>query len=109
MIKNAGSIEEKLDGKTLTVILRGEIDHHNALRLRTSIDKLITEKQPLKLVLELGSIDFMDSSGLGLIMGRYRKIQELGGELVIRNPNEAVLKICRLAGLGRLVKIEAKA
>lgn len=109
MIKNAGSIEEKLEGRTLTVILRGEIDHHNALRLRTSIDKLITEKQPLKLVLELGSIDFMDSSGLGLIMGRYRKIQELGGELVIRNPNEAVLKICRLAGLGRLVKIEAKA
>jgi len=51
----------------------------------------------------------MDSSGLGLIMGRYKKISELGGELVIRNPNEAVLKICRLAGLGRLIKIETKA
>ncbi len=109
MIKNAGSIEEKLDGKTLTIILRGEIDHHNALKLRTSIDNLIIEKQPLKLVLDLASIDFMDSSGLGLIMGRYRKIHELGGEMTIRNPNEAVLKICRLAGLGRLIKIVTEA
>ncbi|MBO5305172.1 MAG: anti-sigma factor antagonist [Clostridia bacterium] len=108
MIKSAGSIEGRLDGQTLTVILKGEVDHHNALKIRTSIDRLIVEKKPTKLVLELGRIDFMDSSGLGLIMGRYKKINELGGELIIRNPNEAVLKICRLAGLSRLIKIETK-
>ena len=109
MIKSAGSIEGRLDGQTLSVILRGEIDHHNALKLRTSIDKLIEDTAPSKLVLELSHIDFMDSSGLGLIRGRYKKISELGGELILRNPNEAVLKICRLAGLGRLIKIETKA
>lgn len=104
-----GRIEERMEGKTLTIILSGEIDHHNAVKFRTSIDRSIAEKSPQRLVFELGNIDFMDSSGLGLIMGRYKKIKELGGELVIQNPNEAVLKICRLSGLGRLIKIETKA
>jgi len=109
MIQKQGSFEEKTDGKNMTVILRGEIDHHNAVRLRTSIDKLITEKRPLKLIVDLEEIHFMDSSGLGLLMGRYKKIHELGGEMVLRNPNTSVLKICHLAGLGRLIKIETKA
>ena len=93
-------------GRTLTVVLYGEIDHHNALKFRTSIDNIIMKKKPLKLILDLSNIEFMDSSGLGFIMGRYNKIQDLGGELLIQNPNEAVLKICRLAGLNRLINIE---
>ena len=51
----------------------------------------------------------MDSSGLGLIMGRYQKMSDLGGELILQNPSEAILKICRLAGLGRFIKIKTKA
>ncbi len=109
MSKNAGNIEEKINGKTLTVALRGEIDHHNATKMRMSIDKLILENQPLTLILDVEDIEFMDSSGLGLIMGRYKKMNEIGGELILRNPSEAILKICRLAGLGRFIKIKTKA
>lgn len=109
MIKNTGSLEEKADGRNLTVILRGEIDHHNAVTFRTGIDRMVCEKRPKKLILDLSHIEFMDSSGLGLIMGRYALIQKLGGEMIIRNPSDAVLKICRLAGIGRLVRIETKA
>ena len=109
MVQKEGSIQEKTDGKRLTVILRGEIDHHNAVRLRTSIDKLISEKRPLTLVVDVEDIHFMDSSGLGLLMGRYKKMQELGGKMILQNPNTSVLKICQLAGLGRLIQIETKA
>lgn len=109
MSKSVGNIEEKIHGKVLTVSLRGEIDHHNATKMRTSIDKLILENRPLTLVLDVEDIEFMDSSGLGLIMGRYQKMSDLGGELILQNPSEAILKICRLAGLGRFIKIKTKA
>lgn len=109
MIKNAGSIQEKTAGASMTVALRGEIDHHGAVKMRTEIDKLIAEKKPNTLILDLEEIDFMDSSGLGLIMGRYKKMSEIGGELILRNPKPSILKICRLAGLGRFIKIQTKA
>lgn len=108
MLKNTDGIIEKTEGKTLTVILSGELDHHNAVKFRTKIDSLIQSKKPMNLVLDLSRIDFMDSSGLGLIMGRYHNVQEYGGKLVVRNPSEAILKICRLSGIGRFVKIETK-
>ena len=50
----------------------------------------------------------MDSSGLGLIMGRYSLVKEFGGDLSVRNPNAGVLKICKLAGMERLIRIENK-
>ncbi len=106
MIKNTGGFAVKSDGVGVVVSLVGEIDHHNASSIRTGIDKLIYEKRPRRLVMDLSGIDFMDSSGLGLIMGRFSLVRELGGELSIRNPNDGVLKICRLAGLERLIRIE---
>ena len=107
-MKSAGSFDVSCEGKTTVVSLAGEIDHHNAAALRTGIDKLIYEKRPGKLVLDLEKIDFMDSSGLGLIMGRYSLVKEFGGELSVRNPNAGVLKICKLAGMERLIRIENK-
>lgn len=96
---------EKRDG-TLFVTLRGEIDHHSAVSVRGKIDNAICESGVKKTVLDLSSINFMDSSGLGLIMGRYALMQRLGGELTLRSPNERVVKIFELAGLGRIIKIE---
>lgn len=108
MIKHSGSFEVSAEGKAVVVSLSGEIDHHNATALRTGIDKLICEKRPKKLVLDLANIAFMDSSGLGLIMGRYSLVRELGGELSVRNPSTGVLKICKLAGMERMIRIENK-
>ena len=54
----------------------------------------------------MSEIDFMDSSGLGLIMGRYALMQRIGGDLIVRSPNERILKIFKLAGLERIIKIE---
>ena len=106
MLKNAGTIDVRTSSKETVVFLSGEIDHHNAVFLRMGIDKLIHEKRPRKLVLDLSSIRFMDSSGLGLIMGRLSLVRELGGELIVRDPSESIMRICRLAGLERMVKIE---
>ncbi len=90
------------------IILRGEIDHHNALRLRSELDELIARDHPSLVILDLSDIEFMDSSGLGLIMGRYALLQKTGGTLRLRNPNERILKIFQLANLGRMIAIEEK-
>ena len=90
----------------LEIKLLGEIDHHSAVSVRSDIDGLIFEHRPKKVVLELSSISFMDSSGLGLIMGRYGLIKDLGGTLLLRSPTAAVMKILALAGMERMIKIE---
>ncbi len=93
-------------GGQLAVRIRGEIDHHTAVEVRQGIDTLLFERRPRRLLLDLSAVSFMDSSGLGLIMGRLSVMRELGGELVVWNPSREVLRIVTLAGMERLVRIE---
>ena len=90
----------------LSVELCGEIDHHSAVSVRTRIDEEIKKLMPKKTVLILSGIDFMDSSGLGLVMGRYALMERLGGELTVKDPAPRVMDIFELAGLSRMIKIE---
>lgn len=86
----------------MTVRLGGEIDHHNAGLLRESIDSSAERKLPKKLILDFSKVGFMDSSGIGLIMGRYRLIKELGGELEVIGASPQIKRVIKLAGLERL-------
>lgn len=106
MIKENKLFTYEVNDGVLEVKLSGEIDHHNAVNVRSDIDGLIFEHRPKKMVLDLSEISFMDSSGLGLIMGRYSLIKDLGGALSLRAPTVAVMKILTLAGMERMIKIE---
>ena len=108
MIKENGSYQSVKDGETLTVRIKGEIDHHNAVRIRQSIDTEIYSARPKKVIFNLSGVDFMDSSGLGLILGRFASVRDVGGELVVMNPNKNVMKILKLAGAERILKIETE-
>ena len=94
------------DQERLMIVISGEIDHHSAVAVRNEIDAEILRVCPKKAVMDLSGIDFMDSSGLGLIMGRYSKMRAIGGELSLLDPNERILRIFTLAGLERIVRIE---
>jgi len=89
----------------LVVKLNGEIDHHSASDIREGIDKMIAQSRPKTLVLELSDIDFMDSSGLGLVLGRYRRLSEIGSKMFIKDPSARTEKILQMAGVDKLVKI----
>ena len=93
-------------GSILSIHIRGEIDHHTASAIRRGIDETLFEKRPKKLILDLSAVGFMDSSGLGLIMGRYSVMKELGGEMTVWNPSKETRTILNLAGMERLVRIE---
>lgn len=98
----------KEEGGALRVRLHGEIDHHSAVQVRTELDSIVYEERPNTLILDLSAIEFMDSSGLGLVMGRYALMQRLGGQLRLCNPHERIAKIFELAGLERMIQIESE-
>lgn len=90
----------------LDVAVSGEIDHHNALIIRAKIDEKLYLYRPKTVRLDLSDVSFMDSSGLGLILGRFTLAHELGGELRVVNPSQGVSRILDLAGTSRLITIE---
>ena len=89
----------------LIVKLEGEIDHHSSTDIRDGLDRMIAENKPKTLILELADIDFMDSSGLGLVLGRYRRLAEIGSLMFIKNPGTRTEKILSMAGVDKLIKI----
>lgn len=89
----------------LVVKLEGEIDHHSAAEIREDIDKMIGENRPKNMIMELSGIDFMDSSGLGLVLGRYRRLCEIGSKMLIKNPGARTERILCMAGVDKLIKI----
>ena len=93
-------------GRSLTVFLEGDIDHHSAREIRSRIDTKVFIQRPDELILDLSRVCFMDSSGLGLILGRYTKAVELGIAFKIANPTPEIRRILDLAGTERLIKIE---
>lgn len=99
------SVSIVVKGEVVTACLSGEIDHHTAADMRAEIDNSVLEHKPTLLVLDFKNVSFMDSSGIGLVMGRYKTISEFDGELAIINTSPGIGKVMRLAGMERLAKI----
>ena len=94
------------DDGVLTVLLSGEIDHHTARRIREETDSLIQQRRPSLLRLDFSGVGFMDSSGIGLIMGRYALCKSRGIEFRLAGADERVVKILDMAGLCSVIKTE---
>ena len=94
--------------KLLVVKIIEEIDHHTTEKIRRKIDNEITRYMPRKVILDFNKVSFMDSAGIGLIIGRYKLINMIGGELKIANVNTQIQKIFEMSGLLRLIPVEQK-
>ena len=95
-------------GSVTVASLSGEIDHHLAAPMRAAIDAACTDNASRTLVLDFGGVTFMDSSGVGLVMGRFKLMQTLGEELILSNLPAPIRKVMRMAGLDRLAVIDQK-
>lgn len=93
-------------GEVLTVYLQGEIDHHSAKGMREEIDSLVSFNMPSLLILDFEEVTFMDSSGIGLVMGRYKNLQKNGAKLSLSNLSGNIYRIMKLAGIDRLASME---
>jgi stage II sporulation protein AA (anti-sigma F factor antagonist) len=100
------SVKITASGEVVTAFLDGEIDHHSASVIRNEIDAEVERQMPTMLILDFRDVTFMDSSGIGLVMGRYKLLKPMGAELHITNTSPQIFKVMKLAGLDRLAKLD---
>jgi stage II sporulation protein AA (anti-sigma F factor antagonist) len=96
------------DNDSVTAYLSGEIDHHSAPAVRAVIDTYILKSKPKTLIIDFGSVSFMDSSGIGLVMGRFKNIESYGGKMKITGLSSHAYKIMALSGIEKIADINRK-
>lgn len=100
------SVRISITEESLTAYLSGEIDHHTAKPAREEIDEAALRGNPKEMYLDFKDVTFMDSSGIGLVMGRYSIMKELGGRLFVVNTSSHINRVMKLAGLDKLAVME---
>lgn len=94
----------KSQDKEFTAFLSGEIDHHSAPKIREKIDSHLNKEKPQKLILDFSGVSFMDSSGVGLVMGRYKNALHFNCSTYVCGLRERDLRIMKMSGLEKLVE-----
>ena len=97
------NLEKKIERLTLLLRLEGELDMHTASMVRQAIDIEIEKRGIRTVILNFQDVRFVDSSGLGVILGRYKKLLPLGGKLKITNVPPHIYKIMELSGLPKII------
>ena len=95
----------QVEENCLTIFLPGELDHHNAEEIRKGSDKLIEENHITCVIFDFQETNFMDSSGIGVIMGRYKMVYLLGGEVWAVHANERMKKILTMSGVTKIIQM----
>ena len=96
----------KTKGNVICAHIKGEVDHHNAPEIRGMIDDAIIMNDAQKtVVLDFSGVTFMDSSGVGLVMGRYRLASSRGKKITVNNLSERDYRIMKMSGIERLATI----
>ena len=89
----------------LTVFLPRELDHHNAEEIRKESDHLIEHNHIRYVIFDFAETNFMDSSGIGMIMGRYKNIRFMGGTVIATHVSERIRRILTMSGIYKVIDI----
>lgn len=93
----------EINQRCLIIRLNEELDHHNALAIREKADKLIDRNNIKYIIFDFSGASFMDSAGIGVIMGRYRKVIFIGGKIAVANVSSSIDRIFKLSGLYKII------
>ena len=102
--RSDAQVKHTLKGDTLTVWLEGELDHHTAKDAKETLSMLIASAKVKRLILDLKTLSFMDSSGIGVVLGRYKELVKRGGSVAVRHPCERIDRIFGMSGLYQIVE-----
>lgn len=92
-----------LQQANLLVSLQGELDHHFADRVRDAVDRAMERDRFKNLLFNLEGVSFMDSSGIGVLLGRYRKIKNRGGSMAVCGASGSLMKVLEISGLPKII------
>jgi stage II sporulation protein AA (anti-sigma F factor antagonist) len=99
-------IEIEYHRKALIVRLEGELDHHTAEPVKLRMEEALLKSNSNHMILCLKGLSFMDSSGLGVILGRYKQVKARNGQIVVCDVNPAVYRLLEMSGLFKIVSIQ---
>ncbi len=89
----------------LVAKVSGELDHHVAVQVRTQTDSRLARGRARNLIFDFSDLNFMDSSGIGVVIGRYKLVKSSGGEVAIVCPNLSVNKILHMSGIPKIMGV----
>lgn len=92
-------------GQKLVVYMTGELDHHSAEEVRIKIDDRLERENINYLIMDFSGVTFMDSSGIGAVIGRYKKISAKGGKVSVTRVNEPIKRVFELSGLFKIISL----
>lgn len=98
-------VNYEINDRELSIIFEEEIDHHSCLKLAVMIDDSIKKFLPQRLLFDFDRVSFMDSSGIGMLLGRYRKIIRLGGHAEMINLNDNLKRVFEMSGILKIIPI----
>lgn len=96
-------IKSKICNGTLYVVLSGELDEHSASHTRITLDDIFTGEDFAQIIIDLSELEFMDSTGIGVLIGRYKKMKSRNIPIYICNPSRHAEKIFKMTGLYELM------
>lgn len=97
--------EYEMERRTLVIRVNGDLDHHNAERIRETADRLIDANGIRRVVFDFSQSGFMDSSGIGVVMGRCKKMRYVGGKVSVAGAGKRIRQIFQMSGLGQVVEL----
>lgn len=98
-----GQAEFEIKGRTLIIHFCQDVDHHNALWIREQADRILETKNVKNIIFDFSRVKFMDSSGIGVIMGRYKKVIFIGGKIAVTGVGDSIHRIFTLSGLYKIM------
>lgn len=92
-------------GNKLIIRINGDIDHHTCETVRQKIDNEIMKKNPKNIIFDMSNVGFMDSSGVGVIIGRFKQISSKGGAAAMINVKPQIKRVYEICGLNRIIGV----
>lgn len=99
------NIDFKIEEGTLIIMIDGELDHHNSVDVREKADEIFDREKCKNIIFDLNGMKFMDSSAIGVIMGRYKRTKNVRGKTAIVNTSPQLQKIIDISGLCKIINI----
>jgi len=97
-------LEFCIENEKLIVCLSGELDHHSSEEVRIKIDDRLDRNSINKLILDFSGVTFMDSSGIGVVIGRYKRVEAKKGAICLINVTESIKRIFEMSGIFKIIK-----
>ena len=99
-------VHYELQGQSLIVYVTKELDHHAVIDLRATSDKLIQAGNVKHIIFDFSDTEFMDSSGIGLLLGRYKMVQYLGGRVSAVNVTDNIVRMIKMSGIDKFISVK---